>query len=351
MTFILLRKIRAGTRPALLSMAIRKPRIEFWEETMKNKFKLSTWRLAIATGVVFIFVASILSFTGIRAQVEERRLWDAEFVKKRQAAKQAPAATKPATKPATSPANQTPAKGLPAYRRVTPKNHTIDEKAEGEMVGVTVWRLRQSKAEDNKEARLLLLETEGSETKEWTPERVEAETIFSTGERVRLGIESPRDGFLYVIDREQYADGTTSEPYLIFPTLANRNGNNTVTAGKLIEIPNKSYFLLKPLRTDYAGESLTILITKEPIPDLKIGAGIIKLDAQLVEQWEKRWSVSIERFEMIGGAGKAYTKEEKESGDGSRLLTQADELPQTLYRAVAKTGDPILITMSLRIGK
>ncbi len=322
---------------------------------MTNKLKLSTSRLVLATVVVFIFVASFLSVESTGAQVEERRLWDSEFVKKRQAARHAPAATKPAIKPATKPAttsaNQTSAKELPAYRRATPKNSAIDEKAEGEMVGVTVWRLRQSKAEDNKEARLLLQEAQSNENKEWTPERVEAETIFSTGERVRLGIESPRDGFLYVIDRELYADGSTSDPYLIYPTLANRNGNNSVTAGKLIEIPDKSYFLLKPLRTDYTGESLTILITKEPISELKISANIIKLDTQLVEQWEKQWGVSIERFEMIGGAGKTYTQAEKESSDGSRLLTQGDELPQTLYRAVAKTGNPILITMSLRIGK
>lgn len=314
---------------------------------MRGISKRLTSSLGIATGVVFILVASWMSVPSTGAQVDERRLWDAEFVKKRQAAKQAPAATKPAT---TS-ANHTTAKRLPAYRRATPKNSAIDEKAEGEMIGVTIWRLRQSKVEDNKEARLLLQEAESNENKEWTPERVEAETIFAIGERVRLGIESPRDGFLYVIDREQYADGTTSEPYLIYPTLANRNGSNSVSAGKLIEIPDKSYFLLKPLRTDYTGESLTILITKEPIAELKIGASIIKLDALLVEQWEKQWGVSIERFEMIGGAGKAYTKAEKEAGDGSRLLTQADELPQTLYRAVAKTGNPILFTLALRIGK
>jgi hypothetical protein len=321
--------------------------IEFREDTMTNQVKRSPSRFVMA--VVFILASSYLFVASLGAQVEDRRLWDAEFVKKRQAAKPAPAQVAPAPgKPATT--SPVAAKRLPAYRRVTPQSNAPDEKAEGEMIGVTVWRLRQSKAEDNKEARLLLQEAESSENKEWTPERVEAETIFSTGERVRLGIESPRDGFLYVIDRELYADGTTSDPYLIFPTLANRNGNS-VTAGKLIEIPNKSYFLLKPLRADYTGESLTLLITKEPLGELKIGASIVKLETQMVEQWEKQWRLSVEHFEMIGGAGKAYTKAEKESGDGSRLLTQEDELPQTLYRVIAKTGNPILITVPLRIGK
>src|SRR5687767_5587763 len=130
---------------------------------MRSLSKRFAWRLAIAISVVFISGAGFPSMTSSSAQEEERRLWDAEFVKKRQAAKQSPAASKPA--------NQPSAKRLPAYRRATPKNNTVDEKAEGEMVGVTVWRLRQSKAEDNKEARLLLQEAGTTENKEWTPER------------------------------------------------------------------------------------------------------------------------------------------------------------------------------------
>lgn len=310
----------------------------------------STCKLFLSRGlsallVVGVFAAPFVWVATSRSQDDERRLWDAEFLKKRQSAK------------TTSPT----AKRTPAYRRATPKTQpandttagdkTANDKMAGEMLGVTLWRLRQSRDEDGKDTRLLLQDENSREKKEWTPERVESETVFVTGERVRLGIESPRDGFLYVIDREQYADGTFSEPYLIFPTLRNRGGDNAVTAGKLIEIPDKSAFRLQPLRDDYKGESLTLLITKEPLAEITVGAGIIKLDAQMVERWEKQWSAPVERFELVGGAGKAYTTAEKEAGDGARLLTQEDDLPQTLYRIVAKTGTPILITVSLRIGK
>lgn len=276
----------------------------------------------------------VLSLMAISAQEDERRLWDTEFLKKR-------SASKSATQRKTT-----------AYRRATPKNQSIDEKAQGEMMGITVWRLRQAATTDNKDSRLLLQDEEGGEAVEWTPERVEAETIFTAGDRVRLSIETPRDGYLYVIDREQYADGTLSEPYLIFPTLRIRGGNNAVKAGKVIELPDKSVFRLKPLRPDYRGEVLTLLVTAEPIADLKVEPGIIKLDARQVEQWEKQWMVPVERFELVGGAGKAYTKAEKEAGlEGARLLTQEDELPQTLYRVIAKPGSPILISLPLRIGK
>jgi hypothetical protein len=310
---------------------------------MKSNPRFFRTPALFAVLIVCTFATTLIATSPSRAQEDERRLWDSEFLKKRQAAK--PSATKP------SATNQTPTKRHPAYRRISVKNPAIDEKAEGEMLGVTVWRLRPTKNEDGKDSRLLLQDDTSRENKEWTPERVESETSFAEGEQVRLSIESPRDGFLYVIDRELYRDGTFSEPYLIFPTLQNRNGNHAVAAGKLIEIPDKSAFRLKPLREDYKGESLTLIITKEPLAEIKVGATFIKLEAEMVGQWEKQWGVPVERFEMIGGAGKAYTKVEKEAGEGSRLLTQEDELPQTLYRVVTKTGNPILVTVMLRIGK
>lgn len=308
---------------------------------MNNKQRFFRMPVLPAALMICIFAISLTAMSPSQAQEDERRLWDSEFLKKRQAAK----------KPTSPTANQTTGKRRPAYRRISVKNPAIDEKAEGEMLGVTIWRLRPSKSEDGKDSRLLLQDDSSRENKEWTPERVESETAFAVGEQVRLSIESPRNGFLYVIDREQYADGTLSEPYLIFPTLQNRDGNNAVAAGKLIELPDKSAFRLKPLREDYKGESLTLLITQEPLAEIKVGSTFIKLDTAMVAQWEKQWSVPVERFEMVEGVGKAYTKAEKEAGDGSRLLTQEDELPQTLYRVVAKPGNPLLITVNLRIGK
>ena len=270
-----------------------------------------------------------------RAQDEaSRQLWDSQFLKKRAGAK----------------TTATPRKN-PGYKRATPKNDVVDEST-GEVIGVTIWRLRQSREADNKEARLLLQDDASGEGTEFTPERVEAESAFTAGDRVRLSIESPRDGYLYVIDREQYADGTASDPYLIFPTLRNRNGDNSVKAGKVIELPARSAFRLKPMRADYSGEMLTLIVTSQPLTDVRPGPGVLKLERELVDKWEHQWRSPVDRFELTGGAGKPYTQAEKEAGqDGSRLLTQEDELPQTLYRVIAKPGAPLLISVSLRINK
>src|SRR5437867_180490 len=78
---------------------------------------------------------------------------------------------------------------------------------------------------------------DGSEV-EWTPERIEEDTPLNPGDKVRLSIESlSRAGYLYVIDRAQYADGTLGEPLLIFPTLRTSN-KNRVKPGRLIYIPS-----------------------------------------------------------------------------------------------------------------
>src|SRR5215470_9768795 len=238
----------------------------------------------------------------VRAQDQDedaRRLWDGAFLKKRAEAK-TPSSTRKTT----------------AYRRVTPRktagqNPTSpssdsqnpasqnpappiqrDAIADGEMIGLTIWRLRATRAADNQESRLLL-EDESSKETEWTPERVEVDTVFAAGDLVRLGIESPRDGYLYVVDREQYADGTVSDPYLIFPTLRNHDGANSVAAGKLIELPERSAFRLKPMRPDYAGEVLTVLVTSEPLKDIKPGPSATKLDSGMVARWESQWAGAV----------------------------------------------------------
>jgi len=294
--------------------------------------------LAIASTV-------LASSAPVGAQEDTRRLWDSAFLSKR-----APSTAKPRPKKAPEYRVATP---TPAPASTSTASASAATANVGELVGVTVWRLRRSKASDSGESRLLVQETENQrvETVEWTPERVEAETPFAAGDRVRLSIESPRAGYLYVVDRELYADGTTSDPYLIFPTLRMRDGDNSVRAGKVIELPDKSAFKLTPLRDDYRGERLTILVTSEPLPLVTVPANAERLDPSLVAQWETQWAAAAERLELVGGAGQAYTGIERDAAAQGRLLTQDDELPQTLYRVLSAPGAPVLISVPLKIAK
>jgi hypothetical protein len=124
----------------------------------------------------------------------------------------------------------------PVYRRTGPARigRRGARPPATEEIGVTIWRLRPARDTDVG-GRVLVLD--GLKQAQYTPERIEASTTLNIGDRVRITVESPRPGFLYIIDREQYVDGSFGEPMLIFPTLKTRGGDNRVMPGKLIDIP------------------------------------------------------------------------------------------------------------------
>ena len=233
-----------------------------------------------------------------------------------------------------------------------PLDSTVDN-----VVGITVWRLRPAKETD--EARILVKKS--GKAVQWTPERVEAQTTFSEGQMLRLSIEIPRTGWLYVIDRELYADGSMSDPYLIFPTNPASN-ENRVSAGRVVEIPNQqdeqAYFEMKSLGKDggpaQVAEMLTMIIASSPIKDLPQRAAgddsPILLSKSLVEKWEKEWAAEFEQLELEGGAGKSYTKAEQSVGSQpAKTLSQDDALPQTVFRVAMKSGKPLVVKLPLKI--
>jgi hypothetical protein len=221
-------------------------------------------------------------------------------------------------------------------------------------VGVTIWRLRPSTTSDDRGARMLVMED--AKKKQFTPERIEADTPLRVNDRVRLSIESPRAGYLYVVDREQYADGTMGDPYLIFPTMRTRGGDNEVRPGKLIDIPaqedDPNYFTLvpSPSREDEVSEILSILVTTMPLENVQITEKPLRLSKSQIQKLEKEWGSLVERYEMEGGAGQTWTAEEREAsavGTG-RYLTQGDPSPQTIYLVEGKNNAGLLVTVPLR---
>jgi hypothetical protein len=222
------------------------------------------------------------------------------------------------------------------------------------VIGVTLWRLRASQSSDSQGARIL--EHQGAKSAEWTAERIEADTRINEGERVRVSIESPSTGYLYVIDREQYSDGTLGDAYLIFPTTRTRGGNNGVVAGRVIEFPaqedNPPYFTLTRSRPEHVGEILILIVSPQQLADLPASPEPVKVAPDKVAKWEKDWGGRVEQFELEGGSGLPYTKAEKSAGgDGSRMLTQGDPLPQTILRLNGTPGAPVLVKIVLRLSQ
>ena len=245
----------------------------------------------------------------------------------------------------------------PLYRRMgatrIPRRRGAPKPATEE-IGITIWRLRPSRDTDQG-GRVLVLD--GLKQTQYTPERIEADTPLNVGDRVRITVESPRAGFLYIIDREQYQDGSFGEPMLIFPTLRTRGGDNRVVPGRLIDIPAQedqySYFTAAPAgsRRDQTAEVLTFMLVTAPLP-LQIGDQPIKLAEQQIAGWEKLYGGVAETLELVGGAGRVWTNEEKMAGMANgRQLTQGGPPPQTVYRVARRTGAPLLVTVPLRYAR
>lgn len=321
---------------------------------MTSRIKVSTMIEMPARRTALLILISLCSLSALAApspqdeKERERRLWNKQFEearKKTTAKGKAPAAApQPAAKPETKPAAVNP-----GPRPGAAPAESSPEAVNGEMLGVTLWRLRKAAGREDQDKPRLLVQKD-----EYLPERVNADTPFSEGQLARLSIEAPRetDGYLYVIDRELYADGTRSEPYLIFPSQGTPPGGNVMKGGRMVYVPAQGdpipYFKLQRSRQDQAGEELIIIVSPEPLP---VGVGLLKLDPSLVAQWEKQWGGPTERREANGGASKEWTKAEQEAGENKRLLTQGDPLPQTIYRVKSKPGNPLLLVMPLRIAR
>lgn len=236
-------------------------------------------------------------------------------------------------------------------KRPVGKEKKLPRTQDDAFVGVTVWRLRPSVPSDDSTVRSLI--QEDKQTSEWTPVRVMANTPLHEGDKVRISIETARTGYLYVIDCDEYRDGSRADPYLIFPTLMIRSGNNLVGAGTLVEIPGgndtPTYFTVRRSRPDQSSELLSILVSPKTIDGLAIGRHRLRLDVHQVEAWKREWEASSHRLEAPEQAGKPYTLAEKNAASGAEMLTQDDPLPQTMYHVDAKPGEPLMIELPLQV--
>jgi hypothetical protein len=277
--------------------------------------------------------ASLLAALTVAALAQEdgtRQLWNTEFLKKRPAAD---TSARPAPQPTYKPIPQ-------AVKSTAPASPV----GSGTMLGLTLWRLRDPKPS---ETRVFVLKSK-DESRERTQERIDVAAPITQTDGYRFTFEMPANGYLYVIDRERYADGKMSDPYLIYPNAA---GDNVVVPGRLIEVPDRreipNYFTIAA-KAGQTAEVLSFLVTPEPIPGLRFSHDPVSLDPALYASLEKKAATKAERYELEGGAGKTITESENKAGtDRQNKVTQSDPMPQTLYRINAKPGSPVMIEIPL----
>ncbi len=288
--------------------------------------------MKVVAGLIALIFVTSLSFLATAQKPEEqtRKLWDTAFI--------TPAASRKTTTRRRS-----------NYRIATP-NVPVENVAPDTVVGVTIWRLRPANRSDAGER---LIVHDDNATKEWLPERISPNTRLVQGDRLRISVEAVRAGYLYVIDREQYADGSLGEPYLIFPTSRTAGGDNQVATGRLLEIPAQDdsppYFTMRKSRPDHVAEVVSVLVTPAPLEGVQITDKALKLTDAQVAEWEKAWGSGVGRLEM-STVGQAWTRDEKDAT--TRALTASAPAPQLLfYRPSLKSTDSMYVKLKLQYRK
>lgn len=308
------------------------------------------------SGILALIVTSPYRAAGQEPAVDapatlSRSMWDESLLKRRPAAEQ----TKPAARPPKYVRSKLP--GSTSAPRPAPAGPR--EELEQTLIGITFWQLREPRPADGSSGERLLVMSGGAR-EELLPERVEAGRPLQDGQKIFLTVEVPSSGYVYIVDREQYADGSLSKPYLIFPSLRSRNGDNQVTAGRIIEIPaqdqKQPYF---QVRRNYvgktgqaqAGEQLYLIIAPKRIPGLNIVYDPTEISESQFARWQREWTVQTVPYELEGGAGTGWTRQEKEAGSGKILLDQSAPTPQTLLHVSHKPGIPLMVNLPMLLSE
>ena len=308
-------------------------------------------RLLLVAGVALTLDTSRTS-ANQHPQTNSREIVSDDFVKNRKKATGSKAAATLSDQGASESATTTNPNSRRRYRLASSSLRKSPKPTTGrvvEQLGITLWRLRPARTRDIGQ-RMLVREKDKSS--EWIPERIEADAPLRQGDHLRLSIESPRAGYLYVVDRDLFADGTAGEAMLIYPWADMLGGDNQMRPGKLADIPaqedNPSYFTARPTSPKQVGEILTVILTTSPL-DLPISDKPFQISNVDIAKWEKTWGGQSERFEMEGGAGEAWTQQEQQAAarKATRQLTRDDPAPQTIYRLAMKDKGAFLVNVRL----
>ena len=231
------------------------------------------------------------------------------------------------------------------YRRISkPLNKPKAAKTEMASIGFTVWKRKPMNLNNTKG----IAENRAGAAQISVPEyeRVNSETPLAVGENIQITIESlTHKGFLYIIDREKYADGTYSTPKIIYPL---RGRGNYVNPG-ILKSTGVFDIVAPALNKQQVEEVFTVIISPNAlVPAERLLGGIIEFEPSKFNEWANKWNAEVEVIEQETGAGEIMTDEETKGIQENRQLTQDDPAPLTVYRSYINRGDAILMNFHLK---
>ena len=246
-------------------------------------------------------------------------------------------------------------------------------------IGITFWRSRPATSQDDRN----VVARETNDTAESVYES--KDEFIKYGDLFYLSIEAmvgdfltdratnnflgQKGGYVYIINREQYEDGTFGKARLIFPHLKSYNGKNLLKAGEPIVLPEP---IMKPrdpqkgarpynVSRSSSGKNQiaeTYLIIISPwefqLPEA-VSEKVMILPDSLIDDWQNKYGGKMYQATLRNGNRKALTIREqtvmsRETNDTAEPLTQSETntLPQTVYKGAVKIGNPAMFTVALK---
>jgi hypothetical protein len=337
---------------------------------MRNARTCSTFALALFAAVA---VLSESSATGQTRPDETRDMIDGSLL---QARRKPPGRPKPqmyAPRRAAQPA------------RVAPSPDAVAARTPAAEIGLTLWKFRSSEPADDVKGFVTVQSsgTAPARRVEMTPVRVESTAAIRIGEYVRLTIEAPRSGRLYLIGRDRGPRGYIGPPIQLFPQ---RPGDdNAVAAGKPVSVPTwnsagESYFTLSKAEGQDSMEVIVIITPEDlsraassalganlKVQTISLGmtpaeiarlerdglspvTEVYALDDAQVDRLVAEWSVVPVWLDRQDGLGAAYTRRELDASlNSGASLSQDDPPPQTIVRFAPRGSAPWLVKLSFRV--
>lgn len=225
-------------------------------------------------------------------------------------------------------------------------------------LGFTVWRVQDIPKAENSKGLTERDERTGNARR---AERLDSSLPLALGDSVRIGIESlTHAGYLYIIDREKYSDGTYGPPTLLYPTLRYRGGDNYVRPGDVTFLPGPGREITVTAdygRNQVAEELIIVVSPTRLVPQSELRAEQVKISPNQLLQWIKNWSAEEIQIDQIDTQGQAMTEAERLAGaeqskgltERPKPLSQSDPMPQTTFEMKIKRGSPLITTVTLPI--
>lgn len=242
-------------------------------------------------------------------------------------------------------------------------------------IGITFWKLRPPRA--NEIGKQLPCEDASGAMRTCMAERVGLDTAFKIGDKVRFAIESSEPGYLYVLDRETFADGSLGQPRLIFPYTDEDENNNEIGPGMLFDIPDQRddepYYDLALEKTGsssaHTGEYMSIIISPKPLnifkPDkdrfVKVTNELVTIEAAAEVEIFTRTDAADKLFSVVEAEASCGptrrslirkntdNKSDKPCGTEARQLYRDEAKPQSYYRSSVPSGQPAVAFVKLKV--